>query len=94
MKSGVVPDLLQSGCQLVGAGGAFAAAGDAFQAGDDLIDLHAFYQRADALQVAVAAADVLDIFQLAFLDIKEDAAGTSAFGGVFVMHGGKSFLIL
>ena len=85
-KSGVVPDLLQGRCQLVGAGSALAAAGDAFQAGDDFVYSHTLYQGADALQVAVAAADVLDVLQLAVFDVKKDIAGAGAFGGVFVMH--------
>ncbi len=78
--------LLQCFGQLVGAGGALHAAGGAFQAGDDIVDIHALHQGADALEVAVAATDVLDIFDLAILDVKEDTLGTGALGLIFVAH--------
>ena len=47
---------------LVGAAGGLAAAGRAFHAGDGVLGLHALQQTADALQVAIAAADDLDGF--------------------------------
>ena len=48
--------LLQGAAELVGAGGAFAAAVYAVKAGYYVINLLAGYQAADALQVAVASA--------------------------------------
>ena len=55
--------MFEGAAQLVGAGGAFAAAADAVDAGDDIVDFLATDQLADALQVAVASAkeeDLLD----------------------------------
>ena len=48
--------LLQSAAKLVGAGGTFAAAVYAVKAGYYVVYLMAGYKAADALQVAVAAA--------------------------------------
>ena len=47
---------LESAGQLVGAAGASAVALDSFKAGDGIGHLHAGYESAYALQVAVAAA--------------------------------------
>ena len=47
-------------CDLVRAAGGAGAAGGAFHAGDGVLSLHALEQAADALQVAVAAADDLN----------------------------------
>ena len=49
--------------QLVGAGGAFEAAADAFQLGDDVVGFHAFHEGGHALRVAVAAAVELHVFE-------------------------------
>ena len=60
---GSLLQLFEGAAQLVGAGGAFAAAADAVDAGDDIVDFLATNQLADALQVAVASAkeeDLLD----------------------------------
>ena len=60
---GSLLQLFEGAAQLVGAGGAFAAAADAVDAGDDIVDFLATDQLADALQVAVASAkeeDLLD----------------------------------
>ena len=76
----------QSSGQLVGARGVLGTTNRAFQTGDDLIHIHALYQRADALKVSVAAANVLNILQLAVLNFKQNAAGAGAFGSVFVLH--------
>ena len=46
---------LQCSSKLIRAGGGLHAAVDTFHALDDLIHVHAFYQSADTLQVAVAA---------------------------------------
>ena len=48
--------LFQSESQLVRAGGGLGAAADALQLGDGLLGLHSLHQRADALQIAVAAS--------------------------------------
>ena len=84
--------LLQCLRQLIGAGGGLAATGGAFQAGDNLCSIHTFYQRADTLQVAIATTDELHIFNLAILNIKENALGASAKSLVF-KHGVDPFRI-
>ena len=82
----------QSLCQLIGAGGGFEAAGGAFQSGDHFSDFHALHQRADTFQVAVAAANVLNIVKLAIFDLKQNSLGTSAFCFIFVLHDLLPFL--
>ena len=77
--------------KLIGAGSLLHAAGRSLQPANDLIDLHAFYQGGDPLQVAVAAADVLNAFYLAVSDLKKDPLGAGAFGFVFVLHNNASF---
>ena len=72
--------------QLVGARGAFEAAADAFQLGDDILGLHAVHQSGDALRVAVAAAVELYVLQDAVLDFKLDGLTTCALGSVGVFH--------
>ncbi len=47
--------------QLVGARGVFVAASYAGEFGDDVVHFHAAYQGADALQIAVAAAEELHV---------------------------------
>ena len=71
---------LQCLCQLVGAGGLLHAAGNAFDAGDGLIDVHTFHQGADALQVAVAAAHELDALNLVVFHIEIDHLGAGTLG--------------
>ena len=85
---------LQSLCQLIGAGGLLHAAGDALDAGDDVIDVHAFDQSGNTLQVAVAAADELNILDLVILDLEEDALRADAGSLVFVLHNSISFLFM
>ena len=72
--------------QLVGAGGAFEAATDAFQFGDDILGLHAINQSGDALRVAVAAAVELYVLQNAVLDFKLNGLAACALGSVSVSH--------
>ena len=72
--------------QLVGAGGAFEAAADAFQFGDDILCLHAFHQGCHALRVAVAASVELNILQDAVLNFKLDGLAACALGSVRVSH--------
>ena len=75
--------------QLVGAGGAFEPATDAFQFGDDILGFHAFHQGSDTLCVAVAAAIELHILQDAVLDFKLDGLAACALGAVSVSHNSK-----
>ena len=77
---------LQSLCQLIGAGGLLHAAGNALDASDDVIHVHAFDQSGDTLQVAVAAADELNVLDLVVLNLKEDALGANTGSLVFVLH--------
>ena len=72
--------------QLVGAGGVFEPATDAFQTLEHFINFHAIYQSANALRVAVAAAVELHVFQNAVLDFKLNRLTTSALGSVGVFH--------
>ena len=53
---GLFFQLFQCAAELVGTGGGLAAAADAVEFWDDVVDFLACYQAADALQVAVAAA--------------------------------------
>ena len=82
---------LQSLCQLIGAGGLLHAAGDTFDTGDDFIDIHSFHQLCNALQIAVAAAQELDVLNLVVLQIEVDHLGAGTLGLVLV-HNQKSFL--
>jgi len=75
---------LQCLCQLVGAGGFLHAAGNALNTGDDLINIHAFDKLCNALQVAVAATQELNILNLIVLDVKVNRLGAGALGIVFV----------
>jgi hypothetical protein len=79
--------LLQSGSQLVRAGSSLHAAGRAFQAGNDFIHIHTLNQGGDTLQVAVAAADELDVLQLAVLDLKVDVLRAGLLSLIFELHG-------
>ena len=83
---------LQRLCQLIGAGGRSAAAANAFNLSDDLVHIHTFYQLADALQVAVAAADEVEVLDLVILDLENDLTGASAAGLVRILHTVMSFL--
>ena len=76
----------QSGSQLIGAGGFFHAAANAFYPGDDILCVHSLNQSADSFQVAVAATYKLDIVNLTVLQIEQNPLGAGAFGRVFVMH--------
>ena len=73
--------------ELVGAGGGLEAAVDALQPVDDLVDVHALNQAANALKIAVAAAGVDDVVQLVIDDLKVDVGGTGALGAVIEFHG-------
>ena len=74
-------------CQLIGAGSRLSTAGGAFQTGDNFIDIHAFHESADALQITVAATDKLYIFDLAVFNVKDDSLGASTGGFVFEHNG-------
>ena len=77
---------LQSLGQLIGAGGRTAAAADAFHPGDDIVHILAFAQSADALQVAVAAADETQVMYFAVHDFEDNLTGAGAAGLVMMFH--------
>ena len=68
-------------CELVAAGGWFAAAGDAFDAVDDGVDVHAFDECADGGEVAGAAAHEGYVGEFVVLDVEGDAFGAYAARG-------------
>jgi hypothetical protein len=59
---------------------------DAFQTGDNLFSIHAFYQTAYTLRVTVAATVKLHIVDFAVDDFKFDHLATSTFGIISVFH--------
>ena len=61
--------------ELVATGGWFTAAGDAFDALDDGVDVHVFGQCADGGEVAGASAEELKVGEFVVLDIEGDAFG-------------------
>ena len=77
---------LQRLSELIGAGSGLHAAVNAFYAGDHIFDLHALYKSADAFQIAIAAADELEVLYNAVLNIKEDPLRTGTLGFVIVLH--------
>ena len=77
---------LQRLSQLIGARGGLHTALDALHTGDNILNVQTFHQSADALQIAVATADELDVLNLAVLDVEQNAPGAGAFGLVFVLH--------
>ena len=86
--------LLQCGGQLIGAGGFLATATNAVHSCNDIVDVHAFHQSANALQIAVATAQELHVLYLAVLNIEKDVLGASTFGLVLKLHVYISFLKL
>ena len=68
--------------------------GSTFHTGDDFINVHALHKGTDALQIAVTAANELDVHDLAILDIKNNALGTGSRSFVFVLHNLCSFLFI
>ena len=72
--------------ELVGAGGLFPATADAFEAGEDVLDFHAFDESAHALRVAVAAAEEIDVVDDAVFDVEIDLFATSSLCLIGVMH--------
>ena len=82
---------LQGGSQLIGAGGSLAAAGGTFQTGDHIVNIHAFHQGADALEIAVAAAQKFHMGNLAVFYIEADLTGAGTFGLVSITHIAYSF---
>lgn len=81
-----VLSLLQSAGQLIRAGSGLASAGGTLQSGNNVVNVHTLDQRADTLQIAIAAAQELHIPDLSVLDIKIDLAGAGAAGGVRIAH--------
>ncbi len=74
----VLQSLGQCLCQLVGTRRSLAAAVDTLATGDDLLGLHAAHERHNALGVAVAAAQKLDIADDAVLDFDGDLSRAGA----------------
>lgn len=72
--------------ELVAAGGWFAAAGDAFDAGDDGVNVHAFDECADGGEVAGAAAHEGYVGESVVLDVEGDASGAYSSGGEAVHY--------
>lgn len=74
-------------CQLVGAGGGFVAAADAFEGGDELSGLLTLGECADAFEVAVASADEADAGDTTlFVDVEVNLAGACSRSVVCVVH--------
>ena len=61
-------------------------ASDAFEAGDDVLYLHACHQPADALQIAVASAIELHMGDNAIFHFHIDVAGAGTLGLVGSFH--------
>ena len=64
--------------KLVATGGWFAAAGDAFDAVDDGVDVHVFGECADGGEVAGASAEEVEVGESVVLDVEGDAFGAYA----------------
>lgn len=74
-------------CQLVGAGGGFVAAADAFEGGDELSGLLPLGECTDAFEVAVASADEADAGDTTlFVDVEVNLAGACSRSVVCVVH--------
>ena len=78
--------LFQSDGELVGAAGGLAAAADAAQTLDSLLNAHALDELGNALQVTVAAAHEIDGLDDVALQLDIDASGASAAGHVSICH--------
>lgn len=82
----------QCAAELVGAGGGFAAAADAVELRDDVVDFLSDDQPADALEVSIASAIKEDLLNDALVidgHIDELRAGALGFvEGVFHVRGG------
>jgi len=91
--SGVL-SFLQSLCKLIRAGGILHAAANAFDTGNDLVDIHTLNQRCNALQVAIASTEELNVGYLTVFNIEENLLRASALGFVLVTHLDNSFLFM
>lgn len=70
--------------ELVGAGGGFGAATDAFETADHLAGCHSAHEGTYALEVAVASSGKADVFNLAVLAVYLNLARACAAGLVSV----------
>ena len=77
-------DFSQSLYQLVCAGGGLSVAGVAFQDVGDFLHVLAFAELADGLQVAIAAAQELEVVHLAVFVVEGDELGAGAAGSEFL----------
>ena len=80
----LLDDFAKSLCQLVCAGGGLAVAGVAFQDVGDFLHVLAFAKLADGLQVAIAAAQELEVVHLAVFVVEGDELGAGAAGSKFL----------
>lgn len=79
--------LLQSPCQLVRAGGVLEAAADALQPGNGLLRRQSLHQDGDALQIAAAAAQNLQVLNhMGVVQLHPHMLGTNALGTKFIYH--------
>ena len=78
--------------ELIGAGGGLHTAFDAFHAGDYIIDIHSLHESGNAFQVAIAASQELNIFNLVFLNIKINHLRAGALGFVLIHNDFLSML--
>ena len=70
--------------QLIGAGGGLHAALHTLHTADHIVNIHTVHQRGDTFQIAVAAANELNIFDLVILHIKVDHLRAGALGLVLI----------
>ncbi len=88
LRSGLCQSLSESAGELVGAGGAAAAAVDAAQTADEFVGLHTFGKAGYALSVAVASAGKTDVGHSAVVHYVEIyLARAHAVRNESVMHG-------
>ena len=90
--------MLQGSTELVGTRGALLTTADAIDAGDDIVDLLATYQLADALQVAMTATqeeDLLDDVVLVGSHVDEFRTGAFCLVlYVLCFHNSDLFLLI
>ena len=84
--------LFYSTGQLVGAGSVLKTAANALQTADQIVCIHTFCQCSNALRVAMAAANDLDVLYDIIFQFKTDGAGAHTLVLVFKLHFDISFL--
>lgn len=76
----------QGAGHLVRARGGFEAAGDSLTPGDYIVDFHSFYQRANSLAVAIAAAHHLSGFYCVAVELHNNLGRTGSMCFVSIFH--------